>query len=40
LAMVDQQEAERLLPQVQALLEEAGVGDPKVPEGSGLNLSC
>ena len=40
LAMVDQQEAERLLPQVQALLEEAGVGDPKAPEGSGLNLSC
>ena len=39
LAMVDQDEAERLLPQVQALLQEAGVGDPKTPEGAGLNLS-
>jgi glycerol-3-phosphate dehydrogenase len=38
LAMVDQDEAERLLPQVQALLEEEGIDAPNTPPE--LNLSC
>jgi glycerol-3-phosphate dehydrogenase len=38
LAMVDQDEAQRLLPQVQVLLEEAGMASPNTPRE--LNLSC
>ena len=38
LAMVDQEEAERLLPQVQDLLEDAGLDDSNTPPE--LNLSC
>jgi len=40
IAMVDRDEAERLLPQVQALLVEAGVGDSGDAETTELNLSC
>jgi glycerol-3-phosphate dehydrogenase len=40
LAMVDQAEAERLLPQVQALLQEEGVDAALSSEVSELNLSC
>jgi glycerol-3-phosphate dehydrogenase len=38
LAMIDQDEAQRLLPQVQVLLEEAGMASPNTPRE--LNLSC
>ncbi len=40
LAMVDQNEAERLVPQVQDLLNEAGIDPLLSSEVSDLNLSC